>query len=283
MPELPEVETYVRELEPTLRDCAIVAANVFWPRIIAAPAVDAFQARIIGQRFTNFDRRGKYMLFGLEKDGGAGDTLIVHLRMTGKLQPAPGDALPGKHTHLTLALDDGRQLQYTDARKFGRLWLVEDPQSVVGKLGPEPLGDGWTADGLAASLDARRASIKALLLDQTIVAGVGNIYADEALFRATIHPARAGGDLAPAELERLVQAVRGVLTEAVRWRGSSLGGSALQNYAPPTGESGGFQTRHSVFRRTGEPCSVCGAPIQRMVLAQRSTHFCPTCQKPGPA
>lgn len=191
MPELPEVETYVRELAPQITGHTIVAARVFWSRTIAAPTPDEFTARLAGLRFERFARRGKYMLLGLSD----GATLIVHLRMTGKLRVLPSDALPDKHTHVVMDLDDGRSLHYIDPRKFGRIWLVDDPAQVVGKLGPEPLGEEFTPEMLATRLASRTAGIKALLLDQRIVAGVGNIYADEALFRAKIHPARPGGRL----------------------------------------------------------------------------------------
>ncbi len=274
MPELPEVETFVRELAPDLAGRTVVAARVFWPRTVAAPAVEEFPHRLAGLRFDRFDRRGKYMLLGLSD----GSTLIVHLRMTGKLYVLPGDTQPDKHTHVVLDLDDGRSIHYTDPRKFGRMWLVDDPAHVIAKLGPEPLGEGFAPQGLAARLAGRTAPIKALLLDQRIVAGVGNIYADEALFGAGIHPSRPGGSLSPDEVARLHEAVRAVLAKGIERRGSTLGPSVLQNYLPPSGQPGAAQEGHQVFRRTGQPCLVCGTPIARSVVAQRSTHFCPTCQ-----
>jgi formamidopyrimidine-DNA glycosylase len=242
---------------------------------VATPDADAFSARIAGLRFDHFGRRGKYLLLGLSD----GSTLVVHLRMTGKLRLMPGDAPPDRHTHVVLALDDGRSLHYTDARKFGRLWLVDDPAVVVAKLGPEPLGDEFSAEGLAARLAHRTAPIKALLLDQRIVAGVGNIYADEALFRAGVHPARPAGSLTPDEVARLHAAVRAVLAEGIEHKGSSLGSSGVQNYRRPGGEPGGYQEVRRVYDRAGQPCLVCGTPIERMVLAQRSSHYCPICQK----
>jgi formamidopyrimidine-DNA glycosylase len=274
MPELPEVETYVRELAPLLEGRQVLAAQVFWPRTVAAPEAEEFAARIAGQRFAGFGRRAKYMLLGLE----SGDTLIVHLRMTGHLFVKDADALPDAHTHVLFDLDDGRRLHYQDPRKFGRMWLTAEPEAVLAKLGPEPLGEQFTPAALAARLAGRKASIKALLLDQAVAAGVGNIYADEALFRAGIHPARPGGSLTPAEIERLALAVAAVLTDGIAAFGSSLGGSSLQNYARPGGEAGGFQDEHRVYKRTGQPCVVCGAPVERVVLGQRSTHFCPQCQ-----
>ena len=156
---------------------------------------------------------------------------------------------------------------------------MTDTAPVLAKLGPEPLDAAFTVESLAASLDARTASIKALLLDQHIVAGVGNIYADESLFRARIHPARAGGSLHAAEVAALHAAIQEVLAEGIANAGSSLGVSGLQNYSRPGGAPGGFQEKFNVFRRTGQPCPQCGAPIERIVLAQRSTHFCPNCQR----
>jgi formamidopyrimidine-DNA glycosylase len=275
MPELPEVETYVRELAPVLSGRTIVGADVRWPRTIAAPAPEAFADAVAGQRFERFGRRGKYMLFDL----ASGDTLIVHLRMTGKLQPQAGDAPVDKHTHVLFDLDDGQRLHYHDTRKFGRIWLVADPGPVLAKLGPEPLGDEFSSAEFAAALATRKAAIKALLLDQSIVAGVGNIYADEALYLAGIEPARRGGELHEQEIKRLHRAVQTVLRRGIEYQGSSLGGSSLQNYIRPGGEQGGFQEEFNVFRRTGQPCPACGTPIERITIAQRSTHFCPECQR----
>ncbi len=277
MPELPEVETYVRALKPLLLGKTVLKAEVRWPRTIAAPDAARFTDLVRGQRFASFGRRGKYILLGLD----SGETLIVHLRMTGELRvhppPAPEarpDAPPAdKHTHVLFDLDTREQLRYRDTRKFGRIWLVEDTESVVGKLGPEPLDEDFVPQTLAHTLAGRKANIKALLLNQTVLAGVGNIYADESLFRARIDPRRAGGSLALAEIERLHLALRDVLLAGIKAQGSSV-----QNYAPPTGAKGGFQEQFQVFRRSGEPCYSCGTPISRIVLGQRSTHFCPACQ-----
>jgi formamidopyrimidine-DNA glycosylase len=288
VPELPEVETYVRALEPLLYGKTILAAEVRWPRTIAAPEASLFPDLIRGRRFVSFGRRGKYMLFGLD----SGETLVVHLRMTGELRihgadaprqlrenaeeyglssaPPPVD----KHTHVIFELDSAETLRFRDMRKFGRIWLVEDAQSVVGKLGPEPLEDDFAPRALAQRLAGRKANIKGLLLNQTVVAGVGNIYADESLFRAQIDPRRAGGALDDEEIIRLHQALREVLQAGIDAQGSSL-----RNYAPPTGGKGGFQEQFLVFRRTGAPCFRCNVPISRIVLGQRSTHFCPSCQK----
>lgn len=276
MPELPEVETYIRDLEPELTGRTVVAACVHWPRTIAEPDAAHFPERITGLRFVSFGRRGKYMLFGM--DPIPNTTLIVHLRMTGKLLLKPADAPVDSHTHVLLHLDNGSALHYNDSRKFGRIWLVPDAAPVLQKLGPEPLSAAFTASGVQERLRGRKASIKALLLDQAIVAGVGNIYADEALFRAGLHPARPGGSLNEKEATALRDAVRTVLRDGIAGQGSSLGDSNLQNYVRPGGTPGSFQDLHAVFRRTGEPCPVCGTPVARITLAQRSTHFCPACQ-----
>ncbi len=269
MPELPEVETYVRELRPQLAGKRIVQGHLQWPRIIAQPESTLFLEMIRGRRFDSFDRRGKYILLGLD----SGESLIIHLRMTGEIRVHPAAVEADKHTHLLLDLESGERLHYRDPRKFGRVWLVADAATVVGKLGPEPLSTDFTPLGFGERLAGRSASIKALLLDQTILAGVGNIYADEALFLARIDPRRAGGALSGAEADGLHGAVVAVLQAGIDGRGSSL-----QNYAPPGGAKGSFQEQHQVFRRTDQPCYRCGAPIRRVVLAQRSTHFCPECQ-----
>lgn len=275
MPELPEVETYIRDLAPLLRGRQVASAHVRWPCTIAAPEPEAFVQRITGQRFVEFGRRAKYMLLGMD----SGDTLIVHLRMTGHLLVQSGLFEPDAHTHVVIGLDDGRQLHFQDARKFGRIWLTPDPAPILARLGPEPLEAAFSPEVLAQKVAGRKAPIKNLLLDQTIVAGVGNIYADEALHQAGIHPARAAGELTAEELARLHTAIQTVLGAALLNGGSSLGASNVQNYVRPTGEPGAFQRDHRVYKRTGQPCLRCGTPIERMVIAQRSAHFCPNCQQ----
>ncbi len=274
MPELPEVETYVRDLAPLLQNRIVQGVTILWPRIVAAPGVDQFMQGMIGQRFTEFGRRGKYMLLGM----ATGDTLMIHLRMTGRVTVYAHPVMPTKHTHAVLDLVDGGQLHYQDSRKFGRLWLVATPATVLKKLGEEPLAAAFEPTYLASKLVKRTASIKALLLDQSVVAGVGNIYADESLFLAGINPTRSGSSLTSLDIEKLHRAIQIVLANAIAHHGSSLGDSGVQNYARPNGELGEFQDSHQVFQRTGEPCLRCGQTIQRIVLAQRSTHFCPVCQ-----
>ncbi len=270
MPELPEVETIRRELEPLLLDRRVKSVEIRWPPLVDRPALEDFISRIQGRAIVGLRRRGKYLIFDLD----SGEHWIVHLRMTGQLYVRDVDSPPDKHTHARLFLDNGRVLHYRDQRKFGRFYLVTSEDDVVGHLGPEPLSEAWRVEDLAQALTGRRASIKALLLDQRIVAGLGNIYADEALFLAGIHPARAGGDLTQDEVERLHIAIREVLTEALAARGSTL-----STYVPPSERQGSYQQRRRVFRRTGAPCPLCGTPVQRIKIVGRSTHFCPRCQR----
>lgn len=274
MPELPEVETYLRDLEPLLRGVRVVSARITWPRTLAAPEPDEFLQRIAGRRFVSFARRGKYMVLGLDD----GSSLIVHLRMTGRLSVEAQESVADGHVHALLLLEDGRQLHFRDPRKFGRIWLLADSAPLLDKLGPEPWDESFTPAALALRLSGRSAPIKALLLDQRLCAGIGNIYADEALFAAAIHPARAAGSLSGDEVSRLHAAILEVLGRAIKRGGSSLG-QASTNYLRPTGQAGGYQEEHQVFRRTGRPCPRCGAPIERILVAQRSTHFCPHCQQ----
>ncbi len=275
MPELPEVETFVRELAPDLLGRTITHATVYWPRIIATPIAEDFPTLIAGQRFVTFGRRAKYMLFGLH----SGLTLIVHLRMTGHLNVISSDAEIDKHTHVVMTLDDGRSLHYQDSRKFGRLWLVGDVAPLLRKLSAEPMSDAFTPQWLTERLQGRNAAIKALLLDQSISAGVGNIYADEALHLAKLHPTRTGGSLTLAEIVSLHAAIRNVLQAGIDHHGSSLGGSVIVNYRRPSGEQGSMQDEFQVYDRAGKPCQHCGGMIEKIVVAQRGTHFCAGCQR----
>ncbi len=269
MPELPEVETVRRELAPALTGRTIVEARFRWPRTAATPTAETFARRVRGRRIRGLRRRGKYLILDLDTD----EHLIIHLRMTGQLYLRPPEHPPDKHTHVLLYLDSGQVLHFRDQRKFGRFYLVEDERQIVGSLGPEPLSDTWRVEDFAVTLARRRAPIKALLLDQRVVAGLGNIYADEALFLARVHPLRPGNRLTSDEIAHLHRAIRQVLNEALTARGSSMA-----TYIPPSERRGQYQERHRVFRRTGHPCPQCGTPIQRVKVSGRSTHFCPHCQ-----
>ena len=274
MPELPEVENTVRDLKPLLVGRRIEGVDVHWPRMLSGMPVEEFTERLLGRQIVNADRRGKHLLFALDD----GQTMMVHLRMTGQLRVAPSDETPGAYDHLIFALDNGAELRFQDPRKFGRFLLTRTPLTTLEKLGPEPLSESFTVVELYNRIANRRVAIKGLLLNQSVVAGLGNIYADEALFRAGIHPQTPGCLLTMADCSRLHSAIRQTLATAIREGGSTLGRSGIANYRRPNGVTGHYQDRHQVYGRTGKPCLVCGAPIQRIKIAQRSTHFCPHCQ-----
>ncbi len=269
MPELPEVETVVRALRPSLRQRTIIGVRNYWPRHIDRPSFEELQQRAIGRAIVDVDRRGKYILMPLDD----GQTLIVHLRMTGHLAVVDSAEKPDSHTHTIFALDNDQELRFRDTRKFGRVYLVDDADEVVGKLGPEPLEAGFSAEVLADLLSNRKRMIKPLLLDQHMIAGIGNIYADEALFDARIHPMRGSDTLSPDEIVRLHAGIVKVLEMGIAREGASI-----STYVKPDGQKGDMQNAVMVFRRTGQPCPVCATPIERLIVGQRSTHVCPNCQ-----
>jgi formamidopyrimidine-DNA glycosylase len=274
MPELPEVETVVRDLYTAgLVGSTIRAVTLRWHKTLDRPSIEEARLRLVGESITGLGRRGKYILIYLS----GGDTLIVHLRMTGQLD-VQAEATPlDPHHHITLTLDDGRELRFRDTRKFGRFYLVSDPAEVIGKLGPEPIDSDFTFEGMKARLAKRHRQLKPLLLDQTIVAGLGNIYVDEALWRAKLHPERLADTLKEAELTALFEAMRVVLELGISNSGTSLGEGST-NYLSVAGRRGSNKQNLQVFRRTGLPCPRCGTPIQRLVVGQRATHICPVCQ-----
>lgn len=274
MPELPEVENAVRDLKPALVGRRIVGIHVLWPRLLHDLSPEVFDASLCGRQIVNVSRRGKFLLLALDD----GRTLLVHLRMTGRLWITDPPAAADKHVHLIFELDNGQQLRYQDTRKFGRFYLADSLRPIEDKLGPEPLSESYTPLDLFNSIQGRRTPIKTLLLDQRIIAGIGNIYADESLFHAGIDPRRPGHSLTQADCIRLHASIRQTLATAIREGGSTLGGSPLTNYRRPNGVKGRYQDRHRVYHLTGKPCPVCGTPIERITLGQRSTHFCPTCQ-----
>lgn len=271
MPELPEVETVTRDLSSNVVGRSFEQANIFWPRVAEEPAAEELVEILAGLRIERLTRRGKYILFHLH----SGKFLIIHLRMTGRLYLAqPGD-LPDPFTTASFVLTGGQELRFADQRKFGRIWLVDDPAAVVGKLGPEALDEALTASDLKEKLKARPgANIKALLLDQSFLAGLGNIYADEALFEAGIHPSRRAGSLSPKQVEALYRAIRTVLHKAIKNRGTTF-----SDYRDGFGRAGRNKESLAVFHRSGECCVRCGCTIQRTVVAGRGTHFCPNCQE----
>jgi formamidopyrimidine-DNA glycosylase len=265
MPELPEVETIKNELAPHIIGHTITAVTLFDERIVRQPPVEEFGSRLIGETITGVGRRGKYLLFSLT----GGQTLVVHLKMTGSLWLTP----PDRFVRAVIHLDGGTKIYFRDPRKFGAMWLVEDKNSVADKLGPEPLEAGFTAKTLAEALAKRTAPIKALLCDQNVIAGIGNMYADEALFLAKIHPLKPGGSLSKEEIERLYNAIKQVLTAAIVDKGASV-----DTYFRPDGQIGTAHFRFRVAHRRGESCPICDTPLQRLPIRNRGSYFCPKCQ-----
>ena len=263
MPELPEVETIARALAPHLRGRTIASAEFRCLRVLLGDP-DETAAALAGRKVRGVERHGKFIEIKL--DGGR--SFVVHLGMTGKLLM---NGAQGKHTHAVLTLDRGTLL-YDDSRQFGRLELSHGLPARVAKLGPEPLEISLAE--FAARLRKHKTKMKALLLNQSFVRGIGNIYADEALFRAGIHPLAIAARLRPDRIKRLHTAIRQVLSEAI-----NAGGSSISDYVDVDGRQGSFQVRHKVYQKNGEPCPRCGAKIRRTLVAQRGTHFCPRCQK----
>lgn len=273
MPELPEVETVVRGLRAPLIGRTVRAMWHDWPGTIHSPDPAHFAARIAGQTFRSVDRRAKYIVCALDHD-----LLVIHLKMTGRLYVTPHAAVhdADRWLHFRLDLDNGHQLRFSDARKFGKVYLTDALARIAPDLGPEPLAADFTAAVLLARLAGRHRAIKALLLEQSFIAGVGNIYADEALFRAGIHPLRPADSLTAAEAERLHRAVQDALRVGIDYEGASVNW-----YRKPDGTPGESQHHFFVYGRAGEPCRTCGQPIHKMRVAQRGTHYCPTCQPAG--
>jgi formamidopyrimidine-DNA glycosylase len=265
MPELPEVETIVRGLRPDCVGQRIASVTVKWPRHIATPGPRQFAQRIRGQTIQVIDRRGKYLIFTL-----TADALLIHLKMSGDLEVAPDTTPPDKHAHTRFHFANRTELRFSDSRKFGRVYLVKDAGEIVGHLGPEPLAPAFTARALAQILAGRHRQLKPLLLDQSRIAGIGNIYADESLHRARLHPLRQSDSLTPAETAALWRSLRHTLTRAIRNKGSSIDWMY---------RGGQHQNHFGVYDRAGQPCHTCQTPIRRIVVGQRSTHFCPHCQK----
>jgi formamidopyrimidine-DNA glycosylase len=274
MPELPEVETLIRDLRKRkLIGKKVVGAKVFWDRIISQPHLEDFLERVQGQEILDLSRRGKYLIFTLS----CGDSLIIHLRMTGKLNFAPSSSPAAAHEHVILSLDDGNDLRYHDTRKFGRWSLVRDPLEVVGHLGPEPLADDFSKKSFENLIQGRNRQMKALLLDQTFLAGLGNIYVDEALWESQIHPETPANTLSQKEIHLLYHAIRNVLKHGIENMGTTLG-SSTTNYYSVNGRRGRNADRLNVFRRHDTPCPRCKTTIIRFTVAQRGTHICPHCQ-----
>ncbi len=272
MPELPEVEIIRRQMEEELYGARVEEVKVLLPRLVKHPSISGYRRGLKGKAVLGVRRRGKYLI--LEVEGGR--ELVFHLGMTGSFVfSSPGAERP-RHTHLVFRLHDGRELLYVDPRTFGETALVPagDYRSLPGlrDMGPEPVGSDFTCDRLREALRGK-CRLKAALLDQSRLAGIGNIYADESLHRAGINPLRRLDELTGEEVARLHHAIREVLHEAIR-----RGGSSVSDYVDLRGERGDYQESHRVYRRAGEPCLRCGTTICRARVAGRSTYFCPHCQ-----
>ncbi|MFX4261348.1 bifunctional DNA-formamidopyrimidine glycosylase/DNA-(apurinic or apyrimidinic site) lyase [Pelotomaculum propionicicum] len=274
MPELPEVETVNRTLQPKLTGLKFTDVQVLLPKIVRTPEPGEFIKIIRNKKILDVSRRGKYLLISLS----GGYTLAVHLRMTGRLVYSPDNLPPTKHTHVVFHLDNGHRLTFADMRQFGGLWLV--PTSALKDLsgfkdlGIEPLGEQFTRDFLKKELRRRRARIKPLLLDQTFIAGLGNIYTDEALHRAGVDPERLATTLTSRETTKLHHAVKDVLMEGIEHRGTTF-----RDFLDGDGRAGGYQERLRVYNREGKPCPRCGQAIKRKKVGGRSSYYCPSCQK----
>lgn len=271
MPELPEVESIARSLisgqgqTKGLLGQRVSGAKVAWKRSVAVPSAASFQRRILGQEVRAIGRRGKFVKLDLSKD-----TLLIHLRMSGDLILGRGEKPLGDHSRLQLYFKKGQQLSFNDPRKFGRVWLLAEPEDVLGGLGPEPFDPALTAARFYGMLAERKRQLKPLLLDQSFLAGLGNIYADEALWAARLHPLAAASGITKKQAAKLLDGIHAVLEEGIRRNGASIDWVY---------RGGDFQNYFNAYQRTDEPCPRCGTPITRIVVGQRSTHFCPNCQK----
>jgi len=278
MPELPEVETLRRALEPLVVGRRFETVEIFDPRLSAPVQPRTLAAELGGRRVVSLRRRGKYLLIDFDDER----TLLVHLRMSGSLRHSPHAPLPDDpYRRAVIALDDGGMLGYRDVRRFGTWRLLEHDELDLyldARLGPEPLAASYRAADLGAALSGRRRPLKAAILDQRTVAGIGNIYADEALWRARLHPRREAAGLDTDEVRALCQGIRAALR-----RGIACGGSTLRDYTQPNGEEGRMQREFKVYGRLGEPCERCGTLIERSVVAGRGTWTCPACQLMTPA
>lgn len=272
MPELPEVETIRNNLRlgvedwPSVLNRRILEAGVTWERTLATHSPEHFAAQIRGQSIEEIGRRGKFLIFHLSRDH-----LLVHLRMSGDMVVEPRPAPVGPHHRMMLDLEGEVRLSFVDARKFGRVWLVDDPARVLNGLGPEPFSPDLTPERFHAMLRGRKRLLKPLLLDQTFIAGMGNIYTDEALNLARLHPLQRSDRLNEAQSAALLESIRTVLQEGIRLHGASIDWVY---------RGGDFQNSFRVYQRTGLECPRCGSRIQRILVGQRGTHYCPTCQPP---
>ena len=268
MPELPEVETIKKALEPFLVGRTFSGVRITDTRPVQRLSLDEFCGGLVGRKINGLSRRGKYLIIGLS----GGGNLIIHLRMTGALLWNPAEEEP--FTRVEFFFDGGGRLIYTDVRRFGTMYLTTDPNEVVGKLGIEPLSRRFTRKSLAGMLKSRSLPVKSALLNQEHIAGIGNMYADEALFVAKIHPQQPADSLTTAQINRLHGAIKQVLKQGIKNQGASV-----RNYRGPDGSKGRAHEEFCVAHREGSPCPVCGSAIKRIVVGQRGTYYCPRCQR----
>ena len=269
MPELPEVEATVEYLRERVEGKTITGASVSWPRTVSPSAPADFQRKILNARIHKLFRRGKYV--GMELHGEARLFLFTHLRMSGSLDVVPTSFEVARHDRVCIELNNGKSIRFNDTRKFGRMRVCVDPQDVVGHLGVEPLGSDFTPAALEELLSTRKGSIKPTLLNQSLIAGIGNIYVDEVLWKTKIHPLTSATSINPREIVALHKAIQATLQEAIEKLGTDFGDGVVD----------GGMYRPRVYGREGKPCSRCKCPIERIVVGQRGTHICPECQK-GP-
>ncbi|MFW5786970.1 MAG: bifunctional DNA-formamidopyrimidine glycosylase/DNA-(apurinic or apyrimidinic site) lyase [Halanaerobiales bacterium] len=274
MPELPEVESIVNGLKKLIIGSEIKYTIIREKKIIGFPRPEKFKNESQGKKVININRRGKYILINLDNV----KEIVIHLRMTGKLLVLPRGKDYNKHTHIIFQLTNSRDLRFNNIRKFGRVYLIDkgdyDKAGGLAELGPEPLSDDFTFLDFVELFEGRTARIKSLLLNQKFIAGLGNIYTDEALFRAGIHPARCADTISESELLKLYKAIREILKLGIKYKGTSF-----SDYVNALGEAGKFQEKLNVYQKEGEKCPVCGSIIEKEKLSGRSSHYCPECQK----
>ncbi len=270
MPELPEVETIRNNLRlgttqhPSVIGQTISKGRLLWGGCLIKPSEEEFLQRLLGQNIQEIGRRGKYLVFSL-----SGEVLLIHLGMSGDLLVEVSISTVAPHDRLVLDFESGQRLTFNDPRKFGRVWLLEDPSEVLDSLGPEPLDSNMSAQVFYERLHRHRRQLKPLIMDQGFLAGMGNIYTDEALHLAHLHPLRSSDQISFQEAERLWESIRQILLDSIKRNGSSIDWAY---------RGGDFQNYFRVYQRTGNPCPDCGASIKRFMLGQRGTHYCPVCQ-----
>ena len=276
MPELPEVETVIKGLRPLVTDKVVTGVEIREKNMIAYPKndIETFKNSLIGSKIEAINRRGKYIIIELDTD----KNMVIHLRMTGNLLVKEVKEFRDKHTHVIFSLNDGQEIRFNNIRKFGRVYLIDKkhPEQAGGlaELGPEPLSDNLTVEDFKKLFDNRRALMKSLLLNQHFIAGIGNIYADEILFRAGVKPDRTADTLSEAEKEEIYHQMREILKKGIIY-----GGTSFSDYVNAFGEKGSFQEELRVHQRQGEKCYTCGKEIEKIKVSGRSTYFCPQCQK----